>query len=114
RLKMACSRIHSPAAPGRAAPSMDRLRPALRAELNNKGPATAMPDEPPTPPAGDPTPPGDQTPGNKPPFSDAPVVQPYSHQPVSARVPERVARGVYSAGQIILDSPKEFVIDFLQ
>ena len=36
------------------------------------------------------------------------------HQPVSARVPERVAKGVYSTGQLILDSPKEFVIDFLQ
>ncbi len=31
----------------------------------------------------------------------------------SARVPEKV-RGVYCTGQIIHDSPKEFVIDFLQ
>src|SRR5687767_7352581 len=46
--------------------------------------------------------------------SDKPVVQRYSHQPVSARVPERVARGVYRTGQLILDSPKEFVVDFLQ
>ena len=29
-------------------------------------------------------------------------------------MPERVARGVYSTGQIVLDSPKEIVIDFLQ
>lgn len=32
----------------------------------------------------------------------------------SARVPERVKHGVYSNAQIILDSPKEFVIDFMQ
>lgn len=34
--------------------------------------------------------------------------------PVSARVPERVMRGVFSTGQLVLDGPKEFVIDFLQ
>jgi hypothetical protein len=33
---------------------------------------------------------------------------------VGARVPERIGRGVYSTGQVVLDSPKEFVIDFLQ
>jgi hypothetical protein len=32
----------------------------------------------------------------------------------SARVPEKVNRGVYCTGQVIHDSPKEFVIDFLQ
>lgn len=53
-------------------------------------------------------------PGGGSPFGEQPVVQRYSHQPVSARVPERVARGAYSTGQIILDSPKEFIIDFLQ
>jgi hypothetical protein len=52
-------------------------------------------------------------PGN--PFNDdKPIREPFEHQPVSARVPERVARGVFSTGQLILDSPKEFVIDFLQ
>src|SRR5437762_10438038 len=45
---------------------------------------------------------------------DKPIVQSYSHQPVGARVPERVARGVYSTGQLVIDSPKEFVIDFFQ
>ena len=45
---------------------------------------------------------------------DKPIVQSYSHQPVAARVPEKVARGVYSTGQLVLDSPKEFIIDFLQ
>ena len=42
------------------------------------------------------------------------VQQPVQHQPVSARVPEKVSRGVMSTGQVILDSPKEFMIDFLQ
>jgi Protein of unknown function (DUF3467) len=32
----------------------------------------------------------------------------------SARVPERVARGVYCTAQVIQDSPKEFVVDFMQ
>lgn len=45
---------------------------------------------------------------------DKPVRQQFQHQPVTARVPERVARGVLTTGQLILDSPKEFVIDFLQ
>ena len=40
--------------------------------------------------------------------------QQISHSPVSARVPERVARGVLSTGVIVLDSPNEFVLDFLQ
>lgn len=44
---------------------------------------------------------------------DKPIVSSYQHQPVAARVPERVARGVYSTGQLILDTPKEFIIDFL-
>ena len=29
-------------------------------------------------------------------------------------MPEKVARGIFCTGQVILDSPKEFVIDFLQ
>ena len=53
------------------------------------------------------------------PFTDAggefkPQTGQYQHQPVAARVPEKVVRGVYCTGQIVLDSPKEFVIDFLQ
>ena len=31
----------------------------------------------------------------------------------SARVPEKVSRAIYTTGQIIQDSPKEFVIDFM-
>jgi len=40
--------------------------------------------------------------------------QQITHSPVSARVPERVARGVLTTGVIVLDSPNEFVLDFLQ
>ena len=36
------------------------------------------------------------------------------HAPVSARVPEKVARGVLSTGVLVLDSPNEFVLDFMQ
>jgi hypothetical protein len=40
--------------------------------------------------------------------------QQFEHQPVSARVPERLSRGVLSTGVLVLDSPTEFVLDFMQ
>src|SRR5580658_6847443 len=40
--------------------------------------------------------------------------QQFQHQPVAARVPERVARGAFTTGVLVLDSPNEFVLDFLQ
>ncbi len=40
--------------------------------------------------------------------------QKFQHQPVGARVPDRLKTGVLSTGQLILDTPKEFVVDFLQ
>jgi len=40
--------------------------------------------------------------------------QEFRHQPVSARVPERVARGVLSTGVLVLDGAHEFIIDFMQ
>ena len=43
----------------------------------------------------------------------APKPQP-QQAPLSARVPEKVARGVFSTGQVVLDGPKEFVVDFFQ
>jgi hypothetical protein len=46
--------------------------------------------------------------------ADKPISEPIRHHAISARVPERCARGVYSTGQLVLDGPKEFVIDFLQ
>ncbi len=46
--------------------------------------------------------------------TDPPKVEQFSHSPVAARVPERVGRGIFCTGQVILDGPKEFVVDFLQ
>jgi hypothetical protein len=43
-----------------------------------------------------------------------PVSEKLTHSPVGARVPDRLSAGVYSTGQVVLDSPKDFVIDFLQ
>ena len=40
--------------------------------------------------------------------------EPQQPQHFSARVPEKINRGVYCTGQVIHDSPKEFVVDFLQ
>lgn len=47
------------------------------------------------------------------PDDDKPFSQKIAHSPVSARVPEKHARGVLSTGQLVLDSPKEFCVDFL-
>ena len=58
-------------------------------------------------------PPGPPNPAPNPFHDDKPVTGVYQHNPVSARVPDRVARGVYCTGQVILDSPKEFIVDFL-
>lgn len=55
-----------------------------------------------------------ETPNNPPADPNQPLSEKLSHAPVGARVPDRVAAGVYSTGQVVLDSPKEFVIDFLQ
>jgi len=56
--------------------------------------------------------------GGKPPDPPAndlgTFAQQFSHQPVSARVPDRVARGALTTGVLVLDSPNEFVLDFLQ
>ena len=40
--------------------------------------------------------------------------QKFSHNPVAARVPERVARGVFSTGVCVQEGVGEFVLDFLQ
>jgi hypothetical protein len=48
------------------------------------------------------------------PAPDQPKIDTFSHAPIGARVPEKVAKGLFCTGQVILDSPKEFVIDFLQ
>lgn len=54
------------------------------------------------PPAGGP-------PGNDPGF----FTQELQHQQVSARVPEKVNRGVFSTGALIFQGPHEFGIDFV-
>ena len=40
--------------------------------------------------------------------------QQFQHPSLSARVPEKVARGVLSTGALVQDSPNEFVMDFVQ
>jgi hypothetical protein len=53
-------------------------------------------------------------PGQPRPNSEGTFSMEYRHAPVSARVPEKVARGVMSTGVLVLDGPNEFVIDFMQ
>jgi len=40
--------------------------------------------------------------------------QQFQHAPLSARVPDKVASGIFSTGVIVLDSPNEFILDFIQ
>jgi hypothetical protein len=67
------------------------------------------PNDPSNQPPGDQQPGGEQVHGNLGTHS-----QQFSHNPVAARVPEKVARGGHCTGVIVLDSPTEFVLDFLQ
>src|SRR3954471_1227481 len=68
-----------------------------------------------------PKPPGGSGPGDSGSDQPAPdggqgsgqINQRIQHSPVTARVPERVARGVFSTGVIIIDGPYEFVLDFV-
>jgi hypothetical protein len=39
--------------------------------------------------------------------------QEFQFTPVSARIPERVAKGVFATGAIVLQGPDEFIIDFI-
>ncbi|RMG37740.1 MAG: DUF3467 domain-containing protein [Planctomycetota bacterium] len=50
--------------------------------------------------------------GDVPP-DDAPYTQQVRHRSIGALVPERVARGVFSTGAVILNGAHEFIIDFL-
>ena len=70
----------------------------------------------PKPPEGDSGNSGPGGAGSDPgPRQDAPgqFNQRIQHAPVTARVPERVARGVFSTGVIVIDGPYEFVLDFV-
>jgi hypothetical protein len=61
-----------------------------------------MPDEPNQPPPG-------EGGAQGPPFSEQ-----IQHAPVGARVPDRVAPGVFATGVIVFEGPEEFVLDFVQ
>jgi hypothetical protein len=43
-----------------------------------------------------------------------PQSQQFQHSPVGARLPDRVAAGVFSTGVIVMEGPEEFVVDFIQ
>jgi hypothetical protein len=64
-----------------------------------------MSDQPPNDPPNTPPPQ---------PFSDGPTIQPFHHDPVSARVPEKVARGIFATGVLVQEGSGEFVLDFVQ
>ena len=65
-----------------------------------------MQDEHPEPPQGDENAGGDKNAGA---FS-----QQFQNQPVAARVPSQVAKGIFTTGVVIQDGANEFVLDFLQ
>lgn len=48
-------------------------------------------------------------PPNEPPS----FTQEVQHSQISARVPEKVARGVFSTGTLVLQGPHEFILDFV-
>lgn len=50
---------------------------------------------------------------NETPDPNSPQTQQVQHSHVSALVPEKVARGVFSTGAVVLNGPHEFIVDFL-
>src|SRR3954462_14843691 len=61
-----------------------------------------------------PTPPPPPPPPGSNPQEQPEQVHRFAHNPTSARVPERVARGATATGFLAFFGPNEFVIDFLQ
>src|SRR4051812_33586283 len=63
-------------------------------------------------------PPGNPPPGQpggpNQPNKEGTFSQEFRHSPVSARVPERLTRGILSTGVLVLDGANEFVLDFMQ
>src|SRR5437879_2974366 len=49
----------------------------------------------------------------QPPPDPGAFTQEIQHQQISARVPEKVSRGVFSTGAMVFQGPHEFVIDFV-
>ncbi|MFN4259004.1 MAG: DUF3467 domain-containing protein [Gemmataceae bacterium] len=50
----------------------------------------------------------------RPPHDPGAFTQEIQHAQISARIPEKVGRGVFSSGIMVLQGPNEFVIDFVQ
>jgi len=50
----------------------------------------------------------------RPPEGPGVFTQPFQNQPVAARVPAHVGKGVFTTGVLVQDGPHEFVLDFLQ
>src|SRR5262245_61139110 len=59
------------------------------------------------------TPPSPENAGHKPKNEPHAVSQEFQMPSIGARVPEKVARGVFSTGVLILQGATEFVLDFL-
>jgi hypothetical protein len=58
-------------------------------------------------------PPDDPPTGATPSGSEGPYWEEIQHAQISAVVPERVARGVFSTGAVVVQGPHEFILDFL-
>jgi hypothetical protein len=56
----------------------------------------------------------DDAPAGQPPQGPGSYSQELQHNQVSARVPEKVGRGVFSTGFVVLQGEHEFILDFLQ
>ncbi len=69
------------------------------------GYALGMTEQPPGPPLGPPSP-GPYEPG----FHSEQL----HYEPVGARLPEKVANGVFCTGAVVIEGPGEFVLDFIQ
>ena len=94
---------------------------AMLAAVNDADPPADPPNDDDAPP------PSHQPPSHQPPPKQPdqqkpeqhrpeppPSVETFSHVPVAARVPPRIGAGTFCTGQVILDGPREFVVDFLQ
>lgn len=57
-----------------------------------------------------PNPPGG---GNPPPHDPGAFTQEVQYSQVTARVPEKIGRGIFSNGALIMQGPHEFVLDFV-
>src|SRR5437763_1913310 len=55
--------------------------------------------------------PQEPSPGGLPP--SGPISQDFTHTAVAARVPEKVLRGVFCTGTLILQTHDEFLLDFI-